>query len=440
MSALGEYVHLKTENYLNYGTAHINEPQQMYVSIKERINDKINAIQAINLETINELEHRLLENRDEQVNSDKQKVENDSINKIEVLYEILASRTQSGVMKNFVNNGRNWRYGKDYSTLKERVLTKGEILKLKERMNNLRKEINKLNQKQRVSSKELESIVRKYNRLTKESMVVSDLKDTKSILGRLQNGLDKIYFNTCKAHIQGDFGENLVAICDDRIDGLAHEKVGEMLNELVIGGDRSDIYITRDQVHQDFQSYFFKDENQNEYKIGVTQDKVDAQIKINGEDLGVSVKSYSNAYRVTLQKDMNLFYTLTALNDFNNFGTHWMNLHAAAASNHNKVDADNTVKLEMAYEGLVTGNPLKRDSNATDTFVFIDQVRGKVLVKSTRDILNNEFQRFFFKPTIESIILQNRRAPNSAESRIANLLRQVHNCSIHLSLSVSNNI
>ena len=80
MSALGEYVHLKTENYLNYGTAHINEPQQMYVSIKERINDKINAIQAINLETINELEHRLLENRDEQVNSDKQKVENDSIN------------------------------------------------------------------------------------------------------------------------------------------------------------------------------------------------------------------------------------------------------------------------------------------------------------------------------------------------------------------------
>ena len=80
---------------------------------------------------------------------------------------------------------------------------------------------------------------------------------------------------------------------------------------------------------------------------------MDVQIKVKDEDVFASVKKYQvrlgNQPRSHLQ-DVNLFSTITFLNQFNDFGNHWLNLRAAKGSPSDAAsELDTIVKQEVAF-------------------------------------------------------------------------------------------
>ena len=101
----------------------------------------------------------------------------------------------------------------------------------------------------------------------------------------------------------------------------------------------------------------------------------------------------------------------------------------------NRGSADQTLKEEIAYEALVSGNPLKKGVQGANTFVFIDRATGRVMVTKTKDILTNEINRINIKPNISNIKLKNRYS-KTFQDRITGVLMQAHATQLYVSLNV----
>jgi hypothetical protein len=92
-------------------------------------------------------------------------------------------------------------------------------------------------------------------------------------------------------------------------------------------------------------------------------------------------------------QDVGLLSTLVYLNNYlEDFGNHWLNLHAIHVDmNFARPDADEIVQKEIAFEALVSGNPLKTNMQNANAFIYINRATGTVFVKSVSDLLLNEF-------------------------------------------------
>ena len=62
-----------------------------------------------------------------------------------------------------------------------------------------------------------------------------------SVLGHIQEAIQHSSFNTWRSHIVGEFGENLVAACADKVDTLATDELEKFLKQAVIGDKRTAI-------------------------------------------------------------------------------------------------------------------------------------------------------------------------------------------------------
>ena len=100
-------------------------------------------------------------------------------------------------------------------------------------------------------------------------------------------------------------------------------------------------------------------------------------------------------------------------------------MHAATMSVDGKENADLILQQEIAYEALVSGNPLKTDALEATVFIAIDRNSGQVFIQNTKTILD-DLDHFSITPKISKVVLANTKADN-VSTRIKTLLAAIHN-------------
>ena len=140
-------------------------------------------------------------------------------------------------------------------------------------------------------------------------------------------------------------------------------------------------------------------------------------------------------------QDVGLLYQLAVT--AGDFGNHWLNLHCQQVMTHHFENLLNDeLEEQIKYEALVSGNLLKQGTLKANTFVAMDATKGKVIALSAKDILKGRMGNtgviFNLNPKIENIVFDNKWA-DTWESRIANVIAQVHQTKIKVSLRVNVN-
>lgn len=433
MSALGDYIHLNTENYLTYGIAKKGQNPKPFKAPQHYLQNRLKGIPSVNKKTIQTLERRLAANTAGKIAKDKKAMNSDMQQKINKLYELVAQHTETGLMGYFhgTSSKGGWTYTGEYQDLKALTLNEAEIARRKAIYEALNKKITEVNQRQMIEPSELIDIVQLYESAGNSLQGVQ----TESILGHIQEAIHNTSFNTWKSHVVGEFGEGLVALCADKVEKLSTDAVEEFLKESVVGSQTASITLNKDRVAQDLSSYLAMDKNGTSYSWGATRNKVDVKIQINQQDVLASVKNYYDAKMVTLQSQVNLFTTLAFLESKQRFGTHWLNMHSGSLKGALRNEADKVLKQEIAFEALVSGNPLKKGVDNANLFVYLDRKTGRVFAKSTKDILIKEFNRIKITPNVKNIVFDNDKSV-SAQTRITNILLQAHATSLHVAMSV----
>lgn len=434
MSALGDYIHLHTENYLTYGVAKKGRNPQKFKAQKNYILNRVKNIESIKKSTISELELRLRANTIQATEKDKRKANFDIQDKINKLYEISAEHTQTGIMGYFYGTSLKggWAYTDKYKDLKQLTLSSAEIERRKYVYEQLNKQITQLNKRGMVTEQEITEIVNMYR---DAGGTIPSTLGMESVLGHIQEAIQHSSFNTWRSHIVGEFGENLVAACADKVDTLATNELEKFLKQAVIGDKRTAITLDKKKVAKDLSSFLSTDKEGNKYYFGSTQDKVDVNIQVKGQNVLASVKNYYDASSVTLQSDVSLFAALAFLESKNKFGTHWLNMHAGTLKGANRTEADEMLKQEIAYEALVSGNPLKGKVDNANVFIYLDRKTGRVFAKSTKDLLVNDINRIKITPNINHIVLDNDKS-SKIQDRITQVLMDAHQTQLHVSMSV----
>lgn len=438
---LGDYIHLTVEGYQRHGVAKysekISEPYYIYNNF---LQNRAKNLKSISPETINELKMRIANDSEIKEKRDYLKLQQNYEKNLTKVYDTISHFTTNELLSNFESSGNSFAYPKGTKNLSG--LTKNQIKNQINLLNKIRGKIRNINNRKnkQVSEKEIKQLLKDYNKL----ITAPELDANLAPVAAIQKALDGYSFDSIYTAISGRFGEELVYSARDAAWGVALDHLNStMQEEKIVGGDASDIQINKDLFAADVSKIFkFKnqDDNNNVYTINKTQDKVDVQIIVNQEDVYASVKNYKDvsAHNLKLQSDMSLFYALAFLNQYiKNFGTHWINMHAlnnkkGYSFNTEQKNADLILKQEMAYEALVSGNPLKQNASEANTFIYIDRTSGKVSVENTIDILKNIDKKLVFSGSskdLSSIHLANKKA-NTPEDRVLKILTKLHSMKI----------
>lgn len=432
MSALGDYIHLHAENYLKYGVAKRGETSKPFSGIDNLLQNRMSTIKDINDGTIKVLEQRLKNNTIAQENQDKRNSSQDFQKKVDKLYELVAAHSNISSINSYLHGSSGIVKPSNITQIESLALSRGEIERRKALIQEIDLKISEINKNQMATESQINELLNLYN--AAGGTKTFSQTGNKSILGQLQDAINEMSYNTWISAVSGEFGEKLVAMCGDKVESLAVDELEAYLKEAVVGDARTSITLSKDKVAKDLSSFLKTDEENNSYYLGTTQDKVDVKIQVKNEEVLANVKHYHNAEKVTLQSRVSLFSALAFLEQYNQFGTHWLNMHAGRLIG-NRGSADQTLKEEIAYEALVSGNPLKKGVQGANTFVFIDRATGRVMVKKTKDILTNEINRINIKPNISNIKLKNRYS-KTFQDRITGVLMQAHATQLYVSLNV----
>lgn len=441
MSALGQYIHLYYKNYQKYGVTRqdesgANSANYSISLLDSRIkNASINGNQNTIDSTIKTLQQRLKLNSSQQISKDKNEwysyYQQKYINEIyKVLYEraadINAVKGAFGARGNAQGGyGPAWKTDSSYRDLLNR---RKRALALLSQIQALITKINTGEQPQ--SGADLNLLINLFEQYTHLPI---NFSVTEASISQIEKALGESIYKGAAANIRGYFGEMLVAACDDKIESIANEDANLFMQNAIKGQNRTKILIDKSNLvlKQDRSKHFLNtsSEDGTKYMLGMTQDKVDVQINVNDQHIFASVKNYSSipGKKVDVQKELNLFSTITFLNGYaENFGNHWLNLHTAHPGKNKatKSNLDDIVKKEVAIEAFSTGNPFK-DAQAANVFVAIDSTTGKVFVANIADIINKNSHLIGGLSKIDSIVLPNRKA-TSVRDRIYNVLNDLH--------------
>lgn len=471
MSALGDYIHLSTKNYLKYGVSERDEnPAFKYKNINDYMKKRTQNLRTVSEETLETLRYRIAGDSETIRNrsKDNQEIQRQWQKNIDWVYQTLASFTSNELMDNLRYS--SFKDDKDILSFQpslnnnyknQTMASKSYMIsEFQQKIKSINDTINKINEKHFVHKEQIESINNKYQDLEDlikryqlrvqlpELPIISNLNkhnnyQAVSLYAEFQKVLNLMHFVNFKTNLYGDFGEYLLYTASDQIYGTAKESADKMIEQAVVGEERSGGFIPIETFARDLSvpKIFSKDVDGDKYVINTTQNKVDVQITVNGEDVYASAKAYRDLTGdgAKLQSPMSLLPTIAYLNSINNFGNHWLNMHAAKASLskiQNQVDnADLVLKQELAYEALVIGNPWKQGVKEADTFVAIERGTGRVAAFNSKDILLNNFDFFTFSPTIERIRIRNNKS-TTATDRITNMLVDLHSKQITVHFKV----
>lgn len=462
MSALGYYIHLRAENYAKYGTAPIGEDPIKYNYmdstnfLRKRMRGNINRISN---KSIDVLRARLKSNTQKELTKSEKNFERDQQKQIDYIYELLYQQVYN-VTKlrqlGLTTSGNGYRYFKGGEKPPERLSktsqwasskSHDELMALREQKQKEYKKIKKLIKKINTSEqpqseknlKQLMDLYEQYTYLTPDGL---------STAGEIDEAIGKSRYQGTIQEVAGKFGEMLTAACGDKAIELGKKEFVEFLSKSVIGDEKTDILISKDLIYDGKADSFLNTSTKDNTKffLAKTQNKVDVEITVNGEDLFASVKDYAyteeeekaGKMRASLQ-EVSLFQSILFLNSFlENFGNHWINMHALKGKDAqlNKGEADTIVRKEVAYEALAGGSPFKSGVKHSNVFVFINRATGYVYVERTHDILMKKFDSFSITPDPSSVRLSNYYSKKSSDDRITRLLKQLHKTKIRVSLSI----
>lgn len=463
MSAIGDYVHFMTSNYVKYGTGKFGHKNFHLTSFENYKKQRLKNITKVSPNTINQLEMRLKENSDQQINADGQAVNTEIQKRIDYIYEILEETTSTEALKKFLENN----IAKSSNQLIQgKMSTTSEIKALREKVKEfvglLKMFKESTTMKTDTFQRRAERLITLYNEITNstETMISEQdisTRNKKSVIGKLQTEIVNNGFNTTQAALRGAFGELLVASCGDIVKGKTKEVAKNLIESAVQGSERSNIEISKD-VFGDLDISQIKSfskvlDDGSTLSFGSSQDKVDVKITVKHENVLASVKNYNLLEWEGLQKwgihlqTVNLLYALLAMID-SGYTNHWLNLHAANIqpvniSGISQDEVDEGVRFEVLYEAFASGNPLKSNSEDANVFVIMDSKTGKLKVIDTKEVLNNDLLRKkSFKISHENnitspkIINKKIIGDNGADIRIENILNQIHRLKVSVSYNV----
>lgn len=456
MSALGEYIHLYYSNYKQYGVARVGQQPSFGNYALATINRRIeNEVENIDQGAINELQKRLKLNSQSQLQQSKSSWAKRQQQLIDQIYTLLYERSQkiSGVERLYnIGQGNYYITNKNGNT--SHILTDShwaasksveELRRLSKQANAIFTEINtlidKINKDQSSQSlddlKKLEQLYKQYTHLSYDS--------NNHTLGAIEKAIGEKRYDGAASNIAGQFGEMLVAVCDDKIFKEANKTVAQIVEQSVKGDERAEILIDKNLISDNRGDFIYKTSAKDGtmYSLGVTQNKVDVEIQINNQDIFASVKSYSGIDSKSARPDLqqvNLLTTLTFLNNYEglqNIGNHWINLHASHPGKTKSINKtlDDIIKKEIAFQALSSGNPFKQGIKKANVFVFINRSTGQVFVKSVKDILSNNLSTIGGLDTVSNVYLANHKS-DATQDRITNVLEQIHQCNISVAMNI----
>lgn len=463
MSALGDYIHLYAKNYDRYGTAnpteneHVSKISYDYINSKVFINQRLAFVKPISDETISILQQRLRANTSTTFNQEKNEWAVNQQRLIDYIYELLFTQVKNvslgaeRLYNTTSGKGVVWTQDKTpltLSTTKQWAsqYSYDQLKSLREKKKAQREQIEKLiteinSSQQPQSDKKLQKLIQLYE-------AYSDItpKSNENVLAEIEKAMGENVYKGTIQQVAGKFGEQLVATCADAAKTMGKKEFVKFLSEAVKGESRSEIHIDTQDINLKKANFLKTDDSGNKYYLGTTQNKTDVEIQINNEDIFATVKDYAavpGQFRNPDLQDVNLFQTIAFLNNYlDNFGNHWINMHALKNSKKwsNQKEADAIVNKEVAYEALIGGSPFKSVEPA-NLFIYIERAKGYVFIERTTDLMLQHFERFNMK-SVGDIMLHNRKvqAKYGSEERIASILSQLHKINIAVSLNITPDI
>ena len=449
MSAIGDYIHLRQENYVKYGTAMKGQEPQLiaksYDAQIKRNRERIEQIRDVPRHVLNELES-LISNEATQKEA-HQIAEglvtfNQSFNDIS---KTLENKLLTDVPSKFQSNDYGVRIVKSNVKVNKDLVNIEEAKKARRRIYDNINTINKnMSAGKPVRSSTIETLLKNasdffnYLGIVNDNLEFIKYRDLThaNTLAALKNIVQLVSLSEMnKAALHGTYGEVLVNMVSDtakvKAGKAAIEEMKQVLQES--GGHRTEFQIDESMITRSVQETFLEDTGINLYQLRATQDKVDASITVKGYDIDASVKAYTpkgNVITAHLQ-DVSLITSLITTEE--QFGNHWLNLHASRMSS---AEMDAALKKHIQYEALAAGNLLKKGSAVADTFIVIDAVNGRVYTQSIKEILEKFDNNFIMKPLVEGITINNTFA-ETWEKRISNILLSLHQQKISVSYKVS---
>lgn len=457
MSALGDYIHLHAKNYKKLGVAKEGQEKPYQpINYQDYLNKRNSSISQVSDAAIRTLSNRLKMNTSQQMVFDEAERISEQQRLIDLIYEQIYTQVRNvskGAHKLLdttqghavVFDKKNQQF-LPLSASSQWASTKShqELMKIRSQKQQEFKQIQSLiteinSQKQPQNEGKLQQLIEAYEKYTGLNIPPGD-----SIIGAIQKALQEFRYRGTIQEVAGKFGESLIAVCDDTATQLANKDVYKFLQSAIKGDARSEIYIPTEAIAVSLgnKKIHTIDAQGTYYSLGKTQDKVDVSIKVQNEDLNISVKDYAaplGHFKDPHLQDVNLLQSLTFLNqELEDFGTHWLNLHSLKVPGVARIttNANQLLEREIAYEALASGSPFKKSAPA-NVFVYIDRAKGYVYVDSTVKILNEQFTRFKISPAISSISFheQNKTA-SSWEERIANIINKAHAIKIRVALDI----
>lgn len=467
-SALGDYIHYWKRNYMKYGVGEssVGEIQKFSYSKQQFLNERFAGHKTVSPNTIQRMKNILAANTYSQESKDASLQEFQRQEQLNFIYEILAKHTTENligrVQGNAFNQGKGsgWAYDEEvlgwirgkYNGIKNqniKTLKKSTLEKKKAQLTLLNKKINDINNIGFASEEDFQQISNYYFEITGEPIGQEMLNQ--SMLGKIQDMANAYGLYTDISNLVGAFGERLLAMCADNVDKMSKEELAKFFKEAVIGTQSSSFQVSQNQVRGDLTSIMGMSETGTTYKATPTQNKVDVQIKVNREDVFANVKHYYGAKEVSLQDSTSLLYSLIYLENLEKMGSHWLNIHTVIPGHRAMIQSptqqiNDIMKMEIAYEALVSGNPLKNSAKA-NVFAYLDRKTGRTIIKDTKDIIEQDFNRFIFTPDLDTIRFSNEwggeeniRSQAGANARINRILAEVRNFKIKTAFKVSKTI
>ena len=299
----------------------------------------------------------------------------------------------------------------------------------------IRNKINKLLKKNILNNeeiKQLESLFQTFSQIYSKKVenFNIDISDKDNLKNKIQQALNSASFHEIKGStLRGEFGETLVAYVGSKIQDIAETELDKYLENSIVGSKTSKFQITTKQIPTNIglkiNEQYSKKQPYNIYDIRASQDKVDVIISESDKSkkLKASIKTYQSSKTniTTHLQNVSLLYNLLATEEY--FRNHWLYLHYITQTSINKnqlqitkLEYDEELTKQILYEALVSGNLLKQQfpgqpsPEKANYMIIIDSNTGKVIIKSTYELLREAFYNkdyewypFIIKPSIYSI-------------------------------------
>lgn len=406
MSAIGDYVHYREQNYKIWGA---NRPRENYGNASHYVSSFHNYIYNKKANTnfgsanYSELEVELRKNATHQIMKDQQMLNLDYGQKIGQFRSMVIARAEGA-------------QARDYSR-KLSNKSAGELYSLEMDFKKLQKDIDLINKQLEEGKTVLPTTI---DNLTARYKALQNNLGRTSILGNIQQGLNDDAARTWKETLDTTLGQVIDTYMQQSAEAFVTKSLG---NGLTSSGNMT---ITTDVVDKRQQVYKTSDRTGTVYTLSATDEGWEFNSVHNRENIlkGSQKTIYNDQYHLfTLSGDINLGTVLEMLEVQGQFGTHWLNKHA----NHLDSSMDEDLRTAIIYEALTKNRSQLQQGG---DFVFIDRSTGQIEHMSFWNVIDrNEFSTI---PNIAHKKFANDWAGDTAPSysgaftRISNLLQAVH--------------